>query len=169
MLQIEVLDGRVHDRRGFRCGVAPLDHYFKTQAAQDMAKRVAVCYVLADDETPGAVCGFYTLSNLSIELTEIPPDKSRLFPRYPELPAILLGRLAVDQAFRGRGFGELLLIDSLQRALASSKVTGAAVVVVDAKSVAGSNFYQRYGFKPFVGVADRLFILMETLEEMPAK
>jgi GNAT superfamily N-acetyltransferase len=169
VLQIEVLDGRVHDRRGFRCGVAPLDHYFKTQAAQDMAKRVAVCYVLADDETPGAVCGFYTLSNLSIELTEIPPDKSRLFPRYPELPAILLGRLAIDQAFRGRGFGELLLIDSLQRALASSKVTGAAVVVVDAKSVAGSNFYQRYGFKPFVGVADRLFILMETLEEMPAK
>jgi GNAT superfamily N-acetyltransferase len=169
VLQSEVLDGRVHDRRGFRCGVAPLDHYFKTQAAQDMAKRVAVCYVLADDETPGAVCGFYTLSNLSIELTEIPPDKSRLFPRYPELPAILLGRLAVDQVFRGRGFGELLLIDSLQRALASSKVTGAAVVVVDAKSVAGSNFYQRYGFKPFVGVADRLFILMETLEEMPAK
>jgi GNAT superfamily N-acetyltransferase len=169
VLQIEVLDGRVHDRRGFRCGVAPLDHYFKTQAAQDMAKRVAVCYVLADDETPGAVCGFYTLSNLSIELTEIPPDKSRLFPRYPELPAILLGRLAVDQAFRGRGFGELLLIDSLQRALASSKVTGAAVVVVDAKSVAGSNFYQRYGFKSFVGVADRLFILMETLEEMTAK
>jgi ribosomal protein S18 acetylase RimI-like enzyme len=160
VLQIEVLDGRVHDRRSFQCGVAPLDHYFKTQAAQDMAKRVAVCYVLADDETAGAVCGFYTLSNMSIELTEIPPDKSRLFPSYPELPAILLGRLAVDQAFRGRGFGELLLI-------ASSKVTGAAVVVVDAKGEAGSNFYQRYGFKRFVGVADRLFIPMETLEKMP--
>jgi len=143
VLQIEVLDGRVHDRRSFQCGVAPLDHYFKTQAAQDMAKRVAV------------------------ELTEIPSDKSRLFPRYPELPAILLGRLAVDQTFRGRGFGELLLIDSLKRALASSKVTGAAVVVVDAKGEAGSNFYQRYGFKRFVGVVDRLFIPMETLEKMP--
>ncbi len=167
MLQIGVLDGRVHDRRSFQCGVAPLDHYFKTQAAQDMAKRVAVCYVLADDEKARTVCGFYTLSNLSIELTEIPPDKSRLFPRYPELPAILLGRLAVDQAFRGRGFGECLLIDSLKRALASSKVTGAAVVVVDAKSEAGRKFYQRYGFRRFVGVADRLFIPMETLEKMP--
>jgi len=103
----------------------------------------------------------------SVWRLEIPSDKSRLFPRYPELPAILLGRLAVDQTFRGRGFGELLLIDSLKRALASSKVTGAAVVVVDAKGEAGSNFYQRYGFKRFVGVVDRLFIPMETLEKMP--
>jgi hypothetical protein len=87
---VSLLDRRVHDRKSFHCGIEPLDHYFGTQAAQDMAKRAAVCYVLEDEDMPGFVCGFYTLSNLSVELSEIPVAKRDAFPRYPQVPAILL-------------------------------------------------------------------------------
>jgi len=131
-----------------------------------MAKRAAVCYVLEDEDTPGLVCGFYTLSNLSVELREILVGKRDSFPRYPQVPAVLLGRLAVDTQFQGTGIGEYLLIDALQRALKSSKVTGAAVIVVDAKNNAGSDFYLLYGFRPFIGVSNRLFITMATVEMM---
>jgi GNAT superfamily N-acetyltransferase len=163
---VALLDRRVHERKSFHCGIEPLDYYFRTQAAQDMAKRAAVCYVLEDDDSPGSVCGFYTLSNLSVGLSEIPPDQRKTFPKYPQVPAVLLGRLAVDKHFQGAGIGEHLLIDALQRALASSKVTGAAVIVVDAKDKAGSDFYLHYGFKPFIGIANRLFITMATVEKI---
>lgn len=128
-----------------------------------MAKRAAVCYVLEDEKTPGSVCGFYTLSNLSVELSKIPAAARNAFPRYPQVPAILLGRLAVDKEFQGTGIGEHLLIDALQRALASSRVTGAAVIVVDAKNKAGSDFYLQYGFTPFLSITSRLFIPMATV------
>jgi GNAT superfamily N-acetyltransferase len=166
VLTVSLLDRRVHDRKSFHCGIEPLDHYFHTQAAQDMAKRAAVCYVLEDEDMPGIVCGFYTLSNLSVELSEIPVAKRDSFPRYPQVPAILLGRLAVDQQRQGTGIGEHLLIDALQRALESSKVTGAAVIVVDAKNKSGRGFYLQFGFKPFTGIRNRLFITMATVAMM---
>lgn len=166
MWSVALLDRGVHDRKSFHCGIEALDHYFRTQAAQDMAKRAAVCYVLEDEEKPGSVCGCYTLSNLSVELGAIPARIRNSFPRYPQIPAVLLGRLAVDKQFQGAGIGEYLLIDALQRALASSRVTGAAVIVVDAKNKAGSDFYLQYGFKPFIGITHRLIIPMATVEKM---
>lgn len=131
-----------------------------------MAKHVAVCYVLVDEEKPEDVAGFDTLSNLSVELDSIPSQKTKLFPKYPQVPAILIGRLAVGRQFQGGGRGEFLLVDALMRALASSTVTGAAVVIVDAKSQAGCDFYRRYGFESFTGITDRLFIPMATLEKL---
>ena len=105
MWRVALLDRRVHDRKSFHCGIEPLDHYFRTQAAQDMAKRAAVCYVLEDEDAPGFVCGFYTLSNLSVEISDIPAVKRDSFPRYPQVPAVLLGRLAVAKRFQGAGIG----------------------------------------------------------------
>ena len=85
MWTVSLLDRRVHDRKSFHCGNEPLDQYFRRQAAQDMAKRAAVCYVIEDEDMPGFVCGFYTLSNLSVELSEIPVAKRDSFPRYPKV------------------------------------------------------------------------------------
>jgi len=131
-----------------------------------MAKHAAVCYVLGETEAAEAVAGFYTLSNLSVELNDLPADKSKLFPRYPLVPAILIGRLAVDTQFQGGGRGEFLLIDALKRALAASAATGAAVVIVDAKSQEAGDFYRQYGFESFAGGVDRLFIPMATLQKL---
>jgi GNAT superfamily N-acetyltransferase len=104
-LRIEPL-GKAHEKATFFCGVPVLDRYFATQASQDVSKRVAACFVATPDGS--TVAGFYTLSQYSVDLVELPRVIAVKLPRYPEVPATLLGRLAVNQAFRGQGIGEFL-------------------------------------------------------------
>src|ERR1035441_117384 len=95
---IEPLDRGRHDRSAFSCGVPALDTYLHRQAAQDMEKHAAVVYVAANE--PPAIAGYYTLSQFSIDLVRLPEDLARRLPRYPVVPATLLGRLAVASTFQ---------------------------------------------------------------------
>ena len=95
-----------HDRSGFSCGIEPLDRYLREQAGQDARKRVAAPFVLCE-RTSNAVLGYYTLSALSIDVGAWPEDVARKLPRYPVVPATLLGRLAVDRRLRGKGMGNI--------------------------------------------------------------
>jgi GNAT superfamily N-acetyltransferase len=155
--------GRHHDRTGFYSGVAALDHYFHRQAAQDQQKRVAATFVLGEG---ARVFGFYTLSATSVNLAELPEAVVRKLPRYPRVPATLLGRLAVSQAHRGQGFGEHLLLDALRRGLENSRQVASFAVVVDAKDESARSFYESYGFLRFPADALRLFLPMATLERL---
>jgi GNAT superfamily N-acetyltransferase len=83
-------------------------------------------------------------------------------PCYPVLPATLIGRLAVDQRYRGKGLGELLLLDALSRSLRSG--IGSVAVVVDAKDANASRFYEYFGFRPIVGVHGRLYQMMKDIQ-----
>ena len=112
--RIEALD-RKHDRRAFACGVEALDRYIQKQAGQDARRRVAAPFVLCEPDS-NAVLGYYTLSALSIDVGAWPEEVARKLPRYPVVPATLLGRLAVDSRLRGRRMGEHLLMDALRRA-----------------------------------------------------
>ena len=92
---------KAHDRASFSCGSEPLDNYLKRQASQDVAKRVAVCFVLTPDGK--TVAGYYTLSQYSVVLVKLPAEMARRLPKYPEVPTTLLGRLAVsDRVQAGR-------------------------------------------------------------------
>ncbi len=142
-----------HDRAGFRCGVDALDRYFRTQAGQDSRKRVATCFVLIADD--GAVAGYHTLSATSILLAELPPATAKKLPRYPVVPATLMGRLAVDRRYRGRTLGEMLLFDAFARTLRSEIATFA--FVVDAKDDDAKAFYERYGFLSLPSAGRRMF------------
>jgi GNAT superfamily N-acetyltransferase len=145
--------GAHHDRAAFSCGVAALDRYFREQASQDARRFIAAPFALV---TPGgAVGGYYTLSATSIQLAELPPETVRRLPRYPLVPAFLLGRLAVDQRYRGQGWGRFLLVDALHRCL-MSEITGFAVIV-DAKDDAARRFYERESFLPLPDTPRRLF------------
>src|SRR5438105_3176362 len=137
---IEPLDIRKHDRAAFSSGVAPLDNYLKNQANQEAKRKVAVTYVLREHDST-AIIGYYTLSTASIETTSLPQDIVRRLPRYNALPAMLIGRLALDQRYRGRGLGELLLADALKRCLKVSEEIGAIAVIVDAKDEGSTRFY----------------------------
>ena len=97
--RIEVL-AESHDRAAFSCGVDALDRYLKTQAGQDVRRRIANCFV-AVSAGSAQVAGFYTLAAASIPLTALTPDQVRKLPKYPVLPAALLGRLAVDTRHAG--------------------------------------------------------------------
>ncbi len=103
----------------------------------------------------GNVGGYYTLSAASIHLSDFPPETARRLPRYPQVPAFLLGRLGVDQRYRGQGWGRFLLADALLRCV-RSEVPGFAVVV-DAIDENARRFYEREGFFPLRNTANRLF------------
>ena len=156
--------GPGHDRAAFSCGVEGLDNYLRKQAGQDVKKRVAVAFVLTPDGT--TVAGCYTLSQYSVELDAIPDGLAAKLPKYPFVPATLIGRLAVSNEFRGQGLGELLLMDALNRCLSGSKQVASAAVIVDAKDDGGAAFYQKYGFIELPKTPKRLFLPMVTIEKL---
>jgi predicted GNAT family N-acyltransferase len=164
--RFEPLDKRTHDRMGFSCGDDRLDSYLKTQASQDLEKRVAAVMVLTPDGK--TIAGYYTLSQYSIDLLSVPEEAARKLrlPKYPELPATLLGRLARNQSFRGLGIGELLLMGALQRALDQSRSVASTAVVVDAKDQQAKSFYLEYGFIELPDHPNRVFLPTATIEKM---
>ncbi|WP_114394456.1 GNAT family N-acetyltransferase [Oleisolibacter albus] len=160
-LRVEPLAPR-HDRTQFRCGVDALDRYFRLQAGQDARKHLAAPFVLIDDAD--RICGFYTLSAFSVSPSDLPQALIRRLPRYPLIPATLLGRLAIDGQCRGRGLGRFLLADALHRVLRSEIASFA--IIVDAKDAAAAAFYRREGFHPFADHPDRLFLPMDSIRAL---
>lgn len=162
---VELL-GSAHDREGFCCGNAALDRYLKEQASQDLRRGCATPFVLSPGADQSAILGYYTLSSYGIDVGELPPDVAKKLPRYPLVPATLLGRLAVDKRHHGEGIGEFLLMDALHRALRQSAQIAAAAVVVEAIDERAAQFYRHFGFTPFPSSAGRLFILTKTVKEL---
>lgn len=161
--RIEPLDQQ--DRAVFSCGTEALDNYFRNQASQDVRKHAAVCFVLVHERT-NRVAGFYSLAATSVLATDLPAEFIRKLPRYPQIPATLLARLAVDVNFRRQRLGEFLLMDALMRSAIGSKDIGSVAVIVDAKDEAAVKFYECYEFLRLPGHPQRLFIPMKTVEEM---
>jgi GNAT superfamily N-acetyltransferase len=157
--------GPDHDRAAFSCGVDALDRYLREQAGQDLRRHVAAPFVLRLPRAP-RVLGYYTLSAYSIRPSDLAPELARRLPRYPLLPAFLLGRLALDVCCRGRGWGELLLLDALRRCLRTQHEIAAVAVVVDAIDETARAFYERYGFRRFSDAPDRLYLAMSTIQKL---
>lgn len=134
------------DRSSFECGVEPLNRYFRAQVSQDIKRRVTACFVATDvaTEAKGQTAGYYTLASASVSLADLPDALAKKLPRYPSVPAVRMGRLAVDQAFKGEGLGSALLADALRRA-ATAEIAAYAFVV-DAKDEAAARFYVHHGF-----------------------
>ena len=151
-LRIEIL-GPQHDRSTFASGVEKLDRYFRAQAGQEARKNIAASFVLILAD--GSVGGYYTLSATAVKLAELPADTARRLPRYPLVPATLLGRLAVDRRHQGKTYGRFLLADALGRAVRSEIASFA--VVVDATNEAARRFYERESFLPFPDQPMKLF------------
>lgn len=134
-----------HDRAAFSCGNEVLDKYLQTQATQDIRRHLSNCFV-AVAEGGGTIAGYYTLAASSVPVADIPPELSRRLPRYPVLPAVLVGRLAVDRRFARRSLGAALLYDAIARALKADPAVFA--LIVDAKDENAAKFYEHFGFQP---------------------
>jgi len=155
---------RQHDRASFSSGVPALDDYLKKRANQDAQRYIAVSYVLSKNQT--TIIGFYTLSSTSIDLGELPEDIAKKLPRYPLIPATLIGRLAVDYRYRGHRYGEYLLLDALYKTFNQANKIDAAAVVVEAKDDKARSFYKKYDFKIFPDQPNRLFIPMTIVKKL---
>jgi len=153
------------NRASFKCGNSILDRYFHQQVSRDLKAKLCTCFVLCEDGQH-LVKGYHTLSNASIPRELIPADISKKLPRYPQLPVTLLGRLAVDENFKGKGYGELLLLDALKKSREASKVAiGSMAVIVDPIDQAAEVFYRKYGF---IHLPDskKMFMAMKTIAEL---
>ncbi|MBL7042674.1 MAG: GNAT family N-acetyltransferase [Pirellulaceae bacterium] len=153
-----------HDRKAFHCGAVELDEYLRQRAGQDMRRRVAAVFVMAPEDEPTRIAGYYSLASASIALAELPDEIVKRLPCYPVVRAILIGRLARDVGFPGAG--KLLLLDALARSLRYTEEVASAVVLVDAKNEQARAFYSRYGFIEVSGVPDRMFLPMNTVERL---
>jgi GNAT superfamily N-acetyltransferase len=150
--RVEPLSGS-HDRTKFLSGSDPLDRYFREQASQDLKRRIAACFVAVSVQT-NDVAGFYTLTAASIALKDLAPEIVKKLPRYPVVPAALLGRLAIARHHQGKGLGGVLLANAVLRVARAE--LGIFAMLVDAKDEAAQRFYEHYGFTLLPGEDRRL-------------
>lgn len=162
--RIEILDKK-HRKQEFECGKEMLDYYIRNQAGQDVKRKLSVCFVLEDMET-GLIQGYYTLANNSIPLNVIPEHIRKKLPKsYTSIPTTLLGRLAIDKQFQGKGIGKILLTDALKRSYEASEKIGSYAVVVDPVDNEAEKFYQKFGFIKLPD-SKKMFIAMQTLKAL---
>jgi GNAT superfamily N-acetyltransferase len=148
-----------HDRSRFVSGSPPLDRYLREQASQDIKRRIAVCFVAVDLVSQDVV-GFYTLTATGIALDALAPELIKKLPRYPLVPAALLGRLAIAASSQGKGLGAALLADALLRV--ARVEMGVFAMLVDAKDEAAQRFYEKFGFTLLAGEQRRLVLPIAT-------
>ncbi len=125
---------------------------------------MAVSFVLTPDGA--TIAGYYTLSQHAVSIGDLPEALAKKLPKYPLLPATLIGRLAVSTLFRGQGLGETLLYDALRRCLTGSAQLASIAVVVDAKDLAAAAFYRKHGFIELPAKPNRLFLPMSLVEKL---
>ena len=152
-----------HDRSTFASGEARLDRYFQTQATQDIRRRIANCFVAVEIVT-GQVAAYYTIASASVSTPDLPPDEAKRLPRYPTMPAVRIGHLAVDWRYQGLGLGKALLADAALKAMTAAPASFA--LLVDAKDDQAMSFYQHHGFRQLAGLPRVLFLPLATAEKI---
>ena len=135
------------DKSGFTCGEAALDTYLQKLASQDMKRGFATAIVARAETAPNKIIGYYTLSAASVLLDNVPAEMARKMPRYPNIPAVRLGRLAVASGMQGQHVGSLMVLDALRRSCANELAW--ALFLVDAKNERIAAFYERFLFQRF--------------------
>jgi predicted N-acetyltransferase YhbS len=132
-----------HDVSQFDCGKLPLNEWLR-QRAQKNEGRASRCFVVCEGQV---VVGFYALAAGSVKIIEVPKALGKNMP--PQIPVLVLGRMAVDMRYQGKKIGRSLLRDALQRALSVAQNIGARAILVHAIDQDVVPFYLQYGFKPF--------------------
>ncbi len=156
------LDKNRHDRKRFDCGLKALNNYLQMMANQQSAKDNTRTFVLEDEQNPQAIIGYYTLTMTTIDLDALPLDLQK--KHHNATSGGLIARLVVDKRYKGQGFGEWLLVDSLERLLDASDLVAFPLVGVDAKDGA-SEFYKKFGFLTFLDEDNKLFITIDSVRK----
>lgn len=155
---------REHVRDCFDCGIVELNEFLKKFARQSEDLAIARTFV-ARRPKDLLVRGYYTLRTGQVEVSNIPPEDTKRFPRYP-VPVIHLARLAVDKTVQGERLGETLLMDALEKALAVSRSVAAYAVEVVSIDDSARRFYLKYGFKELIDDQLHLYLPMRIVTKL---
>lgn len=154
---------KVHRRKAFSCGNERIDSYFRETVTQDIKRRYATCFVARDLETD-RIAGFYTLSSSNVPLAAVPEELAKRLPRYPTVPAVLIGWLGRDQTYAGLGLGEALLFDAI-RTVAEAPI-GAHAIFADAIDEKAAAFYAGFGFTALSDRPNTLYLPVATAQRL---
>jgi ribosomal protein S18 acetylase RimI-like enzyme len=155
---IEAL-AKAHERADFTCGNDRIDTYFRETVSQDVKRKYATCFVAREIATH-RVAGFYTLSSSNVPLTDVPETLAKKLPRYPTVPAVLIGWLGRHKDYAGQGLGEALLFDAI-KTVATAPI-GAHAIFADAIDDQAASFYAAFGFMPLSRRARTLYLPVAT-------
>ena len=150
---------KAHKRSDFVCGNDRIDRYFHETVSQDVKRKYATCFVARELAT-GRVAGFYTLSSSNVPLNEVPELLAKKLPRYPTVPAVLIGWLGRHSAYAGLGLGEALLFDAI-KTVATAPI-GAHAIFADAIDDTAASFYSSFGFIPLITRPWTLYLPLAT-------
>jgi GNAT superfamily N-acetyltransferase len=132
-----------HRLNEFDCGDEALNQWLTTKAPHNQAEGGSRTWVVTVDDR---VVAYYASSTAVILRAEATKRAARNQP--DPVPALLLGRLAVDIKYRGQGLGAALLKHFLVKSLEVAQIAGVRVLLVHAKDASAAGFYARYGFGP---------------------
>lgn len=151
------------DRSHFQCDVLELDDYFKgDRLFKEIDSNQTSAYIMLD-EASQALVGYYTLSNYAVPRAVVSNTLARrLF--YDPSPATLLGRLAIQNSYKGKKIGKLLLARALQRAKVLSMQSASRVVVVDTISDHARAFYMKCGFQKLSNERNQFYYDLRRVE-----
>ena len=148
-----------HKRSDFTSGSDRIDSYFRVTVSQDVRRKYAACFVAREIATD-RIAGFYTLSSSNVPLNQVPEPLAKKLPRYPTVPAVLIGWLARHSDYAGQGLGEALLFDAI-RTVAAAPI-GAHAVFANAIDDRAAAFYAAFGFAPLNRRPRTLYLPMVT-------
>lgn len=130
-----------HELGPFACGEPSLDDWLKRQALRNEASGASRTYVVCDGNV---VVGYYCLAAGAVVRSEAPKPLQRNMP--DPIPVMVLGRLAIDLRFQGKGVGRALLRDALLRVSRAAEIAGVKAILVHAISQDARAFYRAHGF-----------------------
>lgn len=153
MLVLPLNDG--HDRKGFDCGDVELNDWLSQTARQHKEKGVSSTFVAVADKTSSEVLGLYAISLAELVNADLPAQYRKRLPT--KVPVFRLGRLATAKRHQGKGIGEHMLFDAIDRVTRIAQEVGGIGLVVNAKPNA-VDFYKRYGFEQIADHPQNLFL-----------
>lgn len=132
-----------HDLSQFECGEPELDDWLKRRALRNEENGASRTYIVCAGQQ---VVGYYALAVGAVAHTHAPGRVRRNMP--DPVPVMVIGRLAIDTRFQGRGIGSALLRDAILRTLQAAEIAGIRAILVHAISGSAKQFYERCGFIP---------------------
>lgn len=150
-----------HGLADFSCGKPALDHWLKTRALSNQEKGFTAVLVVHE---ANRVIGYYGLAPTAIVPSRLPWSIRTGQPPDP-VPCLLLGQLATDRNWIGRGIGTGLLKHALQRCVTAANLIGGRALVVNAVDAEAAAFWRRRGFLPS---KDDPFILFRSIADIAA-
>lgn len=153
---------RHHAVDDFDCGDEALNRFLSRFAFPNQQASASQTYVGMADSL---IIGFYTLVVSEVSYDDAPERLKKGLARHP-VPLMLLARLAVSQAWQGKGVGAGLLKDAMRRTLQAADIGGIRALAAHAKNDTARDFYEHFGFISSPTDPLHLFILIKDLRRM---